>query len=113
MPSVVITDPMFRPAARQIASIDNAALATITTTFAHGYISGTIVRLYIPFSYGMQQAEHAVGAIVVTGDTTFTMGLDTSTYDTFSIPATVYQYPQVVPIGEINSILTAAFMNVL
>lgn len=113
MPSVATLSPMYRPAMREIASISIAENAVITTTFDHGYLSGTYVRLYIPTTYGMQQAQHAIGPIVVTGGDTFTMSLNTTTFDAFAVPATQYQYAQVVPIGEINSMLTAAFQNVL
>lgn len=113
MAGVAVVSPMYRPAMRVVDSITNAENAVITTTFDHGYLSGTYVRLYIPVTYGMQQAQHATGPITVTGDTTFTMDLNTSTFDAFAVPSPQYQYAQVVPIGELNSMLTAAFQNVL
>lgn len=109
--------PVFKPAMRLIASITNALQATVTTTFDHGYISGTIVRLDIPFADGMEQANQFVGPITVTGLTTFTLPLDTRYFTPFAIPVSpsphVNTCAMVVPVGENNNILAAAVMNVL
>lgn len=109
--------PVFKPAMRLIASITQANPCVITTTFAHGYISGTIVRLDIPFADGMQQANQLYGPITVTGLTTFTLPINTTMFDAFSIPVSpsphVNTCAMVVPIGENNDILTAAVQNVL
>lgn len=110
-------NPVFKPAMRLVAAITNASPALVTTTFAHGYITGTIVRLDLPPAVGMQQANGFNGPITVTGTTTFTIPLDTTTFDIFAIPVSpppqINTCAQVVPIGEINSILTAAVQNVL
>lgn len=113
---LALQNPTYQPAMRIIAGITNGFPATITTTFDHNYISGTIVRLYIPRGFGMQQADELSGTIIVTGNTTFTIDINTTNFDTFSYPASFpfdRQYPQVVPTGEVNSQLTAATMNVL
>lgn len=102
---------------RLIASITQSNPATVTTTFAHLYISGTIVRLDIPLADGMQQANQFVGPITVTGPTTFTIPLDTTMFDAFSIPVSASPLinicAQVVPVGEVNEQLTAAVKNTL
>jgi hypothetical protein len=112
-----IVNPIFQPAMRIIQSITNANPAIVTTTFAHLYISKTIVRLDIPVACGMQQANQLTGTIVVTGPTTFAIDIDTTFFDAFAIPVTPPSYvntcAQVVPIGESNDILTAALHNVL
>lgn len=108
--------PVFKPAMRIISAITNGFPATVTTTFDHGYISGTIVRLDIPPGFGMVQANQQFGPITVTGNTTFTIPIDTTFYDAFAAPSTFpenYQQAQCVPIGENNDILTAAVQNVL
>jgi hypothetical protein len=110
-------NPIFQPAMRIITAITNANPAQVTTSFAHLYITGTIVRLDIPPADGMQQANGLTGSITVTGATTFTIPIDTTTFDAFSIP--VSPLPQtntcamVVPIGEVSAILTAAVQNTL
>lgn len=89
----------------------------VTTTFAHGYVTGTIVRLDIPPADGMQQANQLTGAIVVNVPTQFIMSIDSTHFDSFSIPSSpppgTNTCAQVVPIGEVNEILTAAVQNVL
>ena len=120
MAILALERPVFKPAMRIIQSITNTYPCLITTTFDHGYISGTIVRFDIPPGFGITQLNQQFGPIDVTGPTTFTVPIDTSEYDVFTIPINPYLTPatsdqqaQVVPIGEINSILTAAVTNVL
>ena len=110
-------NPVFQPAMRLIAAITQSSPATVTTTFNHLYISGTTVRLDIPVADGMQQANQFVGPIIVTGPTTFTIDLDTTNFDAFAIPVSPGPHEnicaQVVPVGELNSQLTAAVKNTL
>jgi len=102
---------------RVIAGITNAPIATVTTTVDHGYLVGTIVRLDIAATGGMMQANQQVGTILsVPTPTTFTITINTTYYDTFTVPSVwppAYNDSQVVPIGEDNSILTAAVVNAL
>lgn len=116
MPILALPTPVFKPAMRIITNITNANPASITTSFAHGYITGLIVRLDVPLGFGMQQVNQKFGTITVTGNTTFTITIDTTQFDPFSTPAAwpySYQSAQSVPIGEDNSILTGAVVNVL
>lgn len=108
--------PVFQKAMRIISAITNANPAAVTTTFNHQYVTGMIVRLNIPNGFGMVQANQLYGAIVVTGDTTFTIDIDTTTFDVFAAPSSFplnYQYAQCTPIGEISPLLSAATQNVL
>lgn len=110
-------NPIFQPAMRLIAAITQANPAVITTTFAHQYITGTIVRLDIPSADGMRQADQLFGPITVLSSTTFSMPFDSTNFDPFAIPMSpsphVNTCAQVVPIGEVNQILAAAVQNVL
>lgn len=112
-----IQDPVYGPAMRIIASITNAAIPTVTTTFDHGYVDGTIVRFDIPPALGMQQIDQQTSPILVTGSTTFTIAIDTTNYAAFSIP--VGTGPQVnicglsVPVGSQNETLKPAVVNQL
>lgn len=105
-------DPRFQPAVRLIAAVTNEVRATVTTTFDHDYISGTKVRFYTDQAVGMTQINHMKGTITVTGDTTFTVDIDTTDFDVFSIPGAPAWYENtcalVVPIGQIASQLTAS-----
>jgi len=108
--------PIYQPAMRIIDSITNAFPAAVTTSFDHQYITGTIVRLYVPLGFGMVQANEKEGTITVTGATTFTVDIDTTQMDPFTTPPVFpedRQSAQVVPTGEISSTLLAATRNVL
>ena len=118
-----VQQPSFQPAMRNILSITNSLPATIVTTFDgtnpgnNQYNTGLIVRLLIPLGFGMTQANQLEAPITVVNSSTFTMPLDTTYFDVFSVPAFSpgnYGTPaQVVPVGEINSLLTESTQNVL
>lgn len=115
--------PIFQRAMRNILSITQAENALVTTTFDgvnpgnHQYGTGLTARLYVPDGFGMVQADKLEGIVTVVNDTQFTITIDTTTFDAFVVPA--YQPgafgtpAQVVPVGEINSILTEATQNIL
>lgn len=113
MPIFTEQYPMFQPAMRQITAITNSYPAVITTAFAHNYLTGLIVRLYIPLNCGMVQVDHFQGAITFIDATHFSVDLDTTYFDVFNVPANTEQWPQVVPVGEVNSQLYQATRNVL
>lgn len=108
--------PIFQRAMRVVSAITNSSQAQVTTTFAHQYVTGMIVRLNVPLGFGITQVNQQYGPIVVTGNTTFTIDINTEFYDPFviamSYPAS-YQSATVTPIGEVSSMLTAATANVL
>lgn len=116
MAILAFPNPIYQPAMRIVTAITNASPALVTTSFDHLYLTGSIVRLDIPLGYGMQQVNQKFGPITVTGATTFTIDIDTTQFDTFSV-ATTYpyneQYAQSVPMAEINSLLTSAVQNTL
>lgn len=115
--------PVYQRAMRNVLSITQDFNALVTTTFDginpgnHQYSTGLIVRLYVPNGFGMVQANQLYGPITVVNDTQFTITIDTTTFDAFVIPS--YQPgafgtpAQVVPIGEVNEILSEATQNVL
>ena len=114
---IALQNPIFKPAMRLIASISTSLPMLVTTTFAHGYVSGTIVRLDLPLAVGMQQANQQTGSLRVTSPTSFTLPIDSSSFEPFSLPVSPPPYvntcAQVIPIGEDNNLLTAAVQNVL
>lgn len=109
--------PVYGPAMRIIASITNAAAPVVTTTFAHGYISGTIIRFDFPQSVGMPELNQQTFPITILSPTTFTIPVDTTLFQPFSIPMTGSPFVNIcalsVPIGELNSQLNAAVVNQL
>jgi len=108
--------PVFQPAMRPISAITSSLLVMITTSINHNYVTGEIVRIVLPLGFGMQQMNQVYGPITVTGLTTFTMPVDSTTFDPFHVPSQYpqnQQYAQVIPIGELSGQLNAAYQNVL
>ena len=124
--SFAYQNPIFQPAMRIVSAITNANPVAITTTFAHNYSTGLIVRVVIPNGYGMVPpllpgqtvtTRFFEGPITVTSATTFTMPIDTTALNAFAVPAPnpghFYTDTQVIPVGEVNSTLYLATVNVL
>jgi len=109
--------PTFQPAMRNITAITNALAAQVTTNIAHQYIDGMIVRIYVPDGFGMTQINQQTGVIAIVDTTNFIIDIDTTNYDPFVIPSEqpghFFTPAQVVPVGELNDMLTAATRNVL
>lgn len=109
--------PTFQRAMRLISAISQAQNAEITTTFTHAYATGDIVRIVVPSQSGMTQINQQVAQITVTGSTTFTIPIDTTSFDAFVSlpdPTPLARFcAHVVPVGEINANLGGATQNVL
>jgi len=114
--------PVYQPKMCAVIAITNANPALVTTSLDginpgnHQYINNLIVRIDLPLGYGMQQINQQFAPITVVNDTQFTIAIDTTMYDTFSIP-TQYpltsQYAQSVVIAETNDMIIGAVQNVL
>lgn len=67
------------------------------------YQVGQNVRLFVPKSYGMYQANGLVGTITAISGETFTLNLDSSLFDTFSVPPSSAETPaSISPSGSKN-----------
>lgn len=112
-----ITNPTYKPVRREITNITNALQGEVTTSQNHEYETGDIVRIIIPIGWGITALNDKVATITVTGDTTFTLDINTSAFDSFVTPPDpspeVESVAQVIPIGEVASKLTQATRNVL
>jgi hypothetical protein len=115
MPFFAYQDPVFQPATRIITAITQANPALVTTSFDHNYSNGQIIRLHIPEIFGMEQAHLKFAPILVTGDTTFTIALDTRLFNPFIVPVQARDYitALAVPIGELATQVSAPVRNVL
>ena len=120
MSAFPFANPIYQPAIRIVSNITRSNPVVITTSQDHLYVSGTIVRIDIPFtpiggtSCGMQQINQQFGPINVLTDTTFSLPIDSTYFDAYLGPSTLYtQQPQSVPIGENTDQLNAAVQNVL
>jgi hypothetical protein len=115
--------PTFQRAMRNILSITQDVNALVTTTFDgvnpgnHQYSTGLTIRLYVPNGFGMVQINQVESPITVINDTQFTVSVDTTNFDPFVIPpfepGSFGTPAQVVPVGEVNNLLTEATQNVL
>jgi hypothetical protein len=74
-----------------------------STTESNTYIVGMAVRLFVPVSYGMYQANNLVGTITAINGLNFTLNLDSSLFDAFVIPSGMAITPaSVSPNGSRN-----------
>lgn len=119
-----VPNPTFQRAMRNILSISQGTTTIITTTYdgvnpgVHQYMTGLIIRLIIPAGFGMVLRDpDSLYPITVLSSSTFSIPLDSSVLDTFVIPSYNPGHfgtpAQVVPVGEVNSILTEATQNIL
>jgi hypothetical protein len=113
MPCYANPNPLFQPAMRIITNITNTNPAIVTTSFDHNYLTGENLRLYVSAEFGMSQINEMTGYIEVLSPTTFSISIDSTSFDPFVIPPSPKTCSQVCPVGEINSMLTAATHNVL
>jgi hypothetical protein len=74
-----------------------------TTTEANTYIVGMAVRLMVPQTYGMYQANNLIGTITEINGLNFTLNLDSSLFDAFVVPSgNVEQPATIAPNGSRN-----------
>ena len=99
-----------------VSEIGSEFVTIVTTTFAHQYKNGAIVRINIPPGYGMQEINQMYAPIIVLSTTTFSMPIDSSRFSLFSVPISFpnnQQNSTVTPVGEISPLLNSSVMNVL
>jgi hypothetical protein len=73
------------------------------TTEANTYIVGMAVRLFVPNTYGMFQANNLIGTITSISGSNFTLNLDSSQFDPFVVPSgNVTQPATIAPAGSRN-----------
>jgi hypothetical protein len=80
------------PSSLEITAISQSLPMVITvaiqtpTTEADTYIVGMAVRLFVPITYRMFQANNLVGTITDITGNQFTLNLDSSQFDAFVVP---------------------------
>lgn len=95
------------PSALLITAITQAAPMVITftvpSTGSNSYVLGQVVRLTVPNSYGMFQANGLTGKIIGLGMSTMTLNIDSSGFDPFVIPPSGAETPaSLAPSGSQN-----------
>lgn len=67
------------------------------------YQIGMNVKLYVPITYGMYQANGLVGTVIAINGNVMDLNLDSSLFDAFSIPVTLVENPaSLSPYGSRN-----------
>jgi hypothetical protein len=107
-----VTTPTWKPLQKAVTSITVANPGVATTSTAHGYSDGLIVRFEFFDNYGMFQVLGNQYTITVLTPTTFSLNASTLGFDPFVISSTT-QTPQVVPVGEIATTLQNLEQNTL
>jgi hypothetical protein len=110
MPNAYLKPVILIPSSLEIIAISQALPMVITvqvqtpTTEANTYIVGMAVRLFIPKTYGMFQANNLVGTITDISGNDFTLDIDSSQFDPFVIPSgiTTEQPATISPNGSRN-----------
>jgi hypothetical protein len=98
---------IFIPSALLITAITQANNMVVTVSVppdaANTYIIGQLVRLNVPWSYGMFQANGLTGQIIAINDLNFTLNIDSSQFDPFVIPTgNVTEPASLAPSGSRN-----------
>jgi hypothetical protein len=74
-----------------------------STIEANTYIIGMNVRLTVPISYGMYQANNLIGTILAITGSDFTLSINSQQFDTFVIPSGNVETPaSIAPYGSRN-----------
>ena len=69
-----------------ITNISQAAQAVITVSTTHQYVAGMQIRLSVPSTYGMSQADGLVGTILSVGSYTITVDINSSGFSAWAWP---------------------------
>jgi len=109
---IVNTNPLFYPRRRYVVKITQAVNAQVSTSVAHGYCAGQVVRFEIPAVSGMIQLNATpannylpVTILSVVDDYNFTINIDTTAFTAFTWPTSSpnqlpVAFPSVTPVGE-------------
>jgi hypothetical protein len=85
---------------------------TVPTTGSNTYIAGQKVKLIVPITWGMFQANGLVGIITSVGTTTMTLNIDSTQFDPFIFnPTSVDSPATLVPYGSQNLQFSNATMD--
>ena len=98
---------IFIPSTLNITAITQAYPAVITcvvnsVTEANTYIPGMLVRLFVPSSYGMYQANGITTQILAVNGLNFTVNMDSTQFSPFVIPSGGIQPASMAPAGSQN-----------
>ena len=109
MPNQYLAPVIQVPSSLLIKAITQALPMVITvaignpTTEAFTYQIGMNVKLTVPNSYGMYQANNLVGTILAVSGFNLTLDIDSSLFDAFVLPIGITDQPaSIAPFGSRN-----------
>ena len=108
MPNQYLRGTIAIPSSLDILAITRAIAMVVTcvvnpVTESNTYIPGMLVRLTVPSSYGMYQANGLTGQIIFVSGLNFTLNIDSSQFDPFVVPAITDEQPSsMAPAGSKN-----------
>jgi hypothetical protein len=106
----------FTPSQAIIIDIENSNPTLVTTYSPHGFKVGVYIRFFIPLERGMQQLSDVIAQITAVTSTTFTVAIDSTSYEPFiptsDFPLNTYRYlAQAIPVSENGLTLSSATKN--
>ncbi len=108
MPNTYLPGVIQIPSRLVITAITNTFPMVCTVvvdpiTESNTYISGQLVRLFIPYVYGMFQADGLQGKVISNIGLTITLDIDSRNFDVFSVPSGNTEQPaSMAPSGSRN-----------
>lgn len=108
MPNLYLPGVIAIPSSLVITAISNSypmacTVVVNSVTESNTYISGQLVRLFIPYVYGMYQANGLQGIILSNVGSTITLDIDSRGFDVFSVPSGNTEQPaSMAPAGSRN-----------
>lgn len=107
MPNQYLPGVIQIPSALLITDITRALPMVITftvpSTGSNTYVMGQLVRLTVPVTWGMIQADGLVGRIIQLGVSTMSLNIDSSNFDAFVYNPTSVDAPaSLAPAGSQN-----------
>ena len=84
--------------------ITQATQGVITTSQAHDYVVGQLLKMSIPDAYGMTELDQVTVEVVSVSTYTFTISANTSAFTAFALPASTaspnIEFATVGPVGQ-------------
>lgn len=104
LPGVVtIPSSLLITAATQSSPMVITVAVNSSASEANTYIVGMAIRLQVPQTYGMFQANNLIGTIVAINGSQFTLNINSSQFDAFVPPSgNVLQPATIAPFGSRN-----------
>lgn len=103
MPNTYLSPTVVLPKSLLISAITKSSPMVITVGSSNNYVVGQLVSLTVPSTYGMYQANQLIGQITAINGLDFSVDIDSTQFDTFSVPPTYQERPaSLSPYGSRN-----------